>query len=496
MKLKELLKGIEYEGDPGNVDITDITFDSRRAGVGMLFACFTGRGADGHAYAGQAVEKGCAALLAEHPTGAPAPHILVKDSKAAYSRIAANFFGNPAEKLRLFGVTGTNGKTTVTFLLKHIFEQNGIKCGLIGTTENLVGGESIPAHYTTPEPRELNWLFRRMLDSGCKAVVMEVSSQALDQGRVAGLRFEAGIFTNLTEDHLDYHGTMENYLLAKRRLFLQAETGVVNKDDPSAGHITKDAGCRVVTYSAEGPADFTAEDVSVAADSVAYTLGHGGQSRRVRLRMTGGFNVLNSLACAACAVSAGVPFDRAADALQTAEGARGRAEVVPTGRDFSVILDYAHTPDALDKILHAMNAVKKGRLVLLFGCGGDRDRAKRPIMGKIAAQNADYIIITSDNPRTEEPAAIIDDILRGFEGISPQYTRIDDRKKAIRYALEHAQKDDLILLAGKGHEDYQILGTRRIHFDEREIVAGILQELDKAAEPRKNERDCHASHNN
>lgn len=479
MKLKDLLKGVEYEGDPGNIEITDLTSDSRQAGEGMLFACIAGRGTDGHLFAADAVKKGCAVILAEHPTGAPAQHILVKNARAAYSLICANFFGNPADKMKLIGVTGTNGKTTVTFLIKHVLEQNGEKCGLVGTTENMIGSETIPAHFTTPEPRELNWLFKRMLDGGCRYVVMEVSSQALDQERVAGLRFEAAVFTNLTQDHLDYHGTMENYLNAKRKLFFQAKIAVVNKDDKNAARIIEGAGCRVITYSAEGPADFTAKNIEIEPGAVSYTLGHGAESQKIRLGMTGGFNVSNSLACAACAVAVGVAFEKAAGALRTAKGARGRAEVVPTGRHFTVVLDYAHTPDALEKILRAMNDVKKGRLVLVFGCGGDRDRVKRPLMGKIAAQNADYIIVTSDNPRTEDPAVIIDEIVQGFSGLSPQYTRIDDRKSAIRFALGHARENDLILLAGKGHEDYQILGTRRIRFDEREIVAEILKDLEK-----------------
>lgn len=479
MKLSELLSGIVYECNtlPGE-DIHLVTDDSRKVCPGSLFVCYAGEKSDGHDYAEAAAKSGCCAVVAERQTEAKVPHIIVKDSRAVYPLICANFFGNPAKKMKLVGVTGTNGKTTTTFLIKHILEQNGHKSGLIGTIQNMAGDAILPSHFTTPEPFELHSLFKTMYENGCEYVVMEVSSQALAQHRAEGLHFAAAVFTNLTQDHLDYHKTMENYLKAKQMLFKICDKGIINIDDPNAPDMINAAECKVLTYSAKDMnADYTARNIRMRSDGVDYEIVGMGIIGRVMIGIPGSFSVMNSLSAIACSVSLGLPLKGVIDALKTTRGVKGRIEVVPTGRDFTVIIDYAHTPDALEKILNVINGFKKGRLVALFGCGGDRDKTKRPIMGKIAAELADYMVVTSDNPRTEQPAAIIEDILEGVKGTKTPYKVIENRKEAIAYALKNAQKDDIILLAGKGHEDYQVLGKEKIHFDEREVIAEILKTL-------------------
>lgn len=479
MKLSELLNGIVYKCDTlPDEDVSLVTDDSRKVCPGSLFVCYAGEKSDGHDYAAAAEKAGCCAVLAERQTDAKVPHIIVKDSRAVYPLICVNFFGNPAKRLKLVGITGTNGKTTTAFLIKHILEENGHKSGLIGTIQNMAGDEVLPSHFTTPEPFELHSLFKKMVDSGCEYAVMEVSSQALAQHRAEGLHFAAAVFTNLTQDHLDYHKTMENYLKAKQTLFKMCDKGIINLDDQYAGKMIEAAECKVSTYSAKNMnADYTARNIRMRSDGVDYEIVGMGIIGRVMMGIPGSFSVMNSLASIACTVSLGLPLKGVIDALKSSRGVKGRIEVVPTGRDFTVIIDYAHSPDALEKILNVINGFKKGRLVALFGCGGDRDKTKRPIMGKIAANLADYMIVTSDNPRTEKPSAIIDDILEGVKGTKTPYKVVENRKEAIGYALKNAQKDDIILLAGKGHEDYQVLGKEKIHFDEREVVAEILKTL-------------------
>lgn len=483
MKLEQLLKGIEHnvenlEPEILSAEITDVTSDSRKAGPGTLFIALAGEKADGHDFAGAAAALGCTAVVAEHETGAKLPHILVDDSHEAYALICGNFFSNPSDKLKLIGVTGTNGKTTTAFIIKHILEYTGRKVGLIGTMQNMSGEKILPAHFTTPEAYELQKLFRTMADDACEYVVMEVSSHALAQSRVGGCHFEAGVFTNLTQDHLDFHKTMENYLKAKQKLFCMSDIGIFNLDDPYSDRFVAEAPCKKFSYSALNMnADYTARNVRYRNDGIDYELVGTGVIGRVSAVLPGSFSLYNTLAASACALSLGLPLIRVLDALKTFKGVKGRIEVVPTGRDFSVIIDYAHTPDALEKILKAVKDFAKGRVIALFGCGGDRDRTKRPLMGKIAAEYADYLVITSDNPRSEDPDAIIQDILAGLEGCRTPYTAILSRIEAIEFALKNAKKDDIILLAGKGHEDYQILSTGKIHLDEREVVADVLARM-------------------
>lgn len=477
MKLSKLLDGLIYEGNPNDIEVCGITSDSRKAGPGVIFVCLKGEKSDGHDFAAAASDAGCSAIISEHQIAAKAPQIIVRDTHEAYSLCCANFFGKPASKMKFIGVTGTNGKTTVTNIIKHILESNGHKAGLVGTICNMSGEKVLPAHYTTPEPFELQGLLNEMANDGCEYCVMEVSSHALAQNRVAGIKFIAGVFTNLTQDHLDFHKTMENYLKAKQKLFEVSDIGIINIDDPCADTIIKEAPCKTLTYAAKSEtADFCAKNIDFRPDGIDYAL-IGKASGKINACLPGGFSVYNTLAALACAITIGIPEADAQKALATFGGVKGRIEVVPTGLDFTVIIDYAHTPDGLEKILRAVKGFARGRVVALFGCGGDRDKTKRPKMGAIAAKNADFLVVTSDNPRSEDPDAIIKDILVGLDGLKTPYKVISNRREAISYALKNAKKDDVIVLAGKGHEDYQVLATGRIHFDEHEIVAEILKEI-------------------
>ena len=475
MKLAQLVENAPAH--LAELEITDITNNSKRVCPGALFVCIAGAAADGHDYAAAAAQAGAAAVLAQRDVGLE-NQILVGDTRIAYAKACAAFFGHPADRLSLIGVTGTNGKTTVAFLLKSVLEQLGERVGLIGTIQNMIGQEAIPAVNTTPDAYELHSLLRRMADAGCTRVVMEVSSHALDQERVFGLTYDRAVFTNLTQDHLDYHKTMENYLAAKQRLFHMCGTAVINIDDPHAAQMTQGTDCEIITFSAiSDAADYTAKGISHRADGVKFELVSTGSIGRVRFGTPGAFSVYNALAAGACAASLGYPVAEVAAALSRTPGVKGRAEVVPTDRDFTVIIDYAHTPDWLKNILETLGEVKEGRLVTVFGCGGDRDKTKRPLMGKIAAELSDFVVVTSDNPRSEDPAAIIRDILVGMEGTQTPYTVVENREEAIRFAIKSAQPHDIIVLAGKGHETYQVTGSGTIHFDEREIVAQALQDF-------------------
>lgn len=474
MKLKDLLPGLP--AGIGETPISGIACDSRKVGKGYAFVCIRGTAADGHTFAPAAVENGASVIVTERDLGLPG-QVIVPDSRRAYAEMCAAWFGRPADSLRLIGVTGTNGKTTVSYLVKAILEQSGYKVGLIGTIQNMVGDECLPAKNTTPSAYELHSLFSLMKNAGCQYVVMEVSSHALDQQRVGGLHFEAALFTNLTQDHLDYHLTMDNYKEAKRRLFGMCDTAVVNYDDPHWKDMVEGQPCQVVTYSAlSDEATYSAKGITYRPDGVDFQMVGFGVISRVRLKTAGRFSVYNALCAGAAAVTLGLPLNTVAGALSQAPGVKGRAEVVPTGRDFTVIIDYAHTPDGLENILRTFKDIPKNRLIALFGCGGDRDRSKRPRMGKIAARLADYCIVTSDNPRTEDPALIIKDILAGMEGEKTPCTVVENRIEAIKYAINQARPGDIIVLAGKGHETYQILRAGTIHLDEREVVAEALKE--------------------
>ncbi|MBQ9228535.1 MAG: UDP-N-acetylmuramoyl-L-alanyl-D-glutamate--2,6-diaminopimelate ligase [Eubacterium sp.] len=478
MKLSQILNGIPVKNQYTDAEVREVTADSRLVKEGTLFICVKGAVFDGHTVAAEMLEKGAVAVVCERDLGLP-QQILVEDSRAALSPICANFFGNPAKQLKLIGLTGTNGKTTTSFLIKQILENCGKKVGLIGTVQNMVGDEIYPAHYTTPDPHELQQLFRKMADAGCEYCVMEVSSQALAQGRVNGVHFTVAAFTNLTQDHLDYHKTWENYFAAKRLLFTQCETAVTNVDDPYGLEIVKDLPCRVVTYAVNNlQSDYTARNVNFATDGVKYELVCD-RIGRVYCPIPGRFSVYNSLCAATVALALGLDFAEVVLSIAQCSGVKGRIEVVPTDTDYTVIIDYAHSPDGLENIISSLREIANGRIVTLFGCGGDRDKTKRPLMGEIAARLSDFCVVTSDNPRSEAPDAIIEDILAGMHGTKTPYKVVVNRREAIRWAMENAQKNDILLLAGKGHETYQILPTETIHFDEREVVAEVLEELKK-----------------
>ena len=473
MKLSDVLKGINVKNEYIDTEVRDVTQDSRQVEEGYLFICIKGASFDGHSVAKQMLEKGAAAVVCEYDLGLDR-QVIVDNTREALSPICANYFGNPADKLKIIGLTGTNGKTTTTFLIKQILENVGKKVGLIGTVQNMVGDEIYPAHYTTPDPRELQSLFRKMVDSGCEYCVMEVSSQALAQGRVKGVHFVIGAFTNLSQDHLDYHKTWENYFGAKRTMFEQCDKAVTNVDDKYGLEIVKGLGCKVATYSVDNNnSDYTAKNVNFSSNGVTYelvcdTIG------RVQCPIPGRFSVYNSLCAASVALELGFDFKDVVIAISKSKGVKGRIEVVPTDTDYTVIIDYAHSPDGLDNIIRSIKEIAKGRVVTLFGCGGDRDKTKRPEMGRIAAELSDFCVVTSDNPRSENPSSIIEDILEGMKKTKTPYKVIENRKEAIKWALENARKDDIILLAGKGHETYQILPTGTIHFDEREVVSEAL----------------------
>lgn len=470
MKLTNL---INCDNKLADIEITGVTCDSREVKEGYAFVCIRGSLSDGHKFVPSAIEKGAAVIIAEEDTGVK-NQIIVPDTHAAFSDMCANWFGNPAKDLKLIGVTGTNGKTSVTYFLKKILEGQGFKVGLVGTIQNMIGDEILATKNTTPNAYDLNSLFSIMKAKGCTYVIMEVSSHALDQCRVYNLDFEVAMFTNLTQDHLDYHITMENYLAAKKKLFSMCKTAVINSDDEYSKELMNGLNCKVVTYSAGDSSTYSAKAVKYMPSSVDYEFVSDIHINHVKVNTGGKFTVYNSLCALATAVELGFPIKEAANSLATLSGVKGRAEVVPTGRDFTVIIDYAHTPDGLKNILSTFRECKKNRLIVLFGCGGDRDKTKRPIMGSVAARYADFCIVTSDNPRSEEPSEIIKDILVGMDGNPTPYKVIENRVEAIKYAIATAVKDDIIVLAGKGHETYQILKDGTIHLDEREVIAEAL----------------------
>ena len=477
MKLSELLANIETSGPIEDREIRNMTCDSRQVGQGDVFVCIAGGTADGHDFARKALQQGAAAVVCQRDLGIPG-QILTPDTRKAYSRMAANFYGNPSKKLRLIGVTGTKGKSTVATLIKAVLMAAGKKVGLIGTIQNEIGDKIIPADKTTPDALELESLYADMVKEGCEYCVMEVSSHALDQNRIGDSHYEVAVFTNLSHEHLDYHKTMENYFEAKAKLFSICDTAVINADDPYGQRLLSQCACPALAFSMkEGRAGLRAFDVQHHPDSVDFRFCYEGVEGKLRFAMPGDFSVRNALAAMGACLQLGVCLDTITGALRTVAGVRGRNEIIPTGRDFTVICDYAHSPDSIENILSSLKETVHGRLVALFGCGGDRDRTKRPLMGAAAAAYADFVYVTSDNPRTEDPEAIIQEILPGVEGRGVPYAVIPDRREAIFQAIRDAKPGDTIVLCGKGHEDYQVIGHEKRHFDEREIVAEALAAL-------------------
>lgn len=478
MNLSKLLKDLRIIKLDGTdrMEITGITFDSRRVKPGNLFVCITGFSMDGHAFAKSAVEQGAIAVVTERDLGdIGVTCIQVENSRRALADLAAEFYGHPDQKFCLIGITGTNGKTTTTYLVKSVLEAMGKKVGLIGTNQNMIGNEIIPTSHTTPDSLELMRLFAHMAERGVEYVVMEVSSHSLAQDRVTAASFDVGAFTNITQDHLDFHNTMEEYLEAKGILFRLAKKGAINIDDAGAEYLLSHASCSsMLTYGTKDTCDMQASCIELKEKGVKFSLTYQGEMHEVELGIPGMFSVYNAMTALSCLAAVGIDIKDAISCLKIARGVKGRIEMVETGRDYSVIIDYAHTPDGLVNVISTIRGFAKGRILVVFGCGGDRDKTKRPKMGKIVSEMADLAIVTSDNPRSEDPNAIIKEILAGVKEGGGDYVVVPNRFDAIEYALDHAQKDDIILLAGKGHETYQVLADRTICFDEREIVRKLL----------------------
>lgn len=483
MKLAELSRRLLVSRlvGSGDAQIANLEVDSRKAGPGALFFCLPGHTVDGHAFAAEAAARGAAALVAARELPVALPQLIVPDPRLALAVLADCFYGHPSRKLRPVGVTGTNGKTTTTYLLERIWADNGVNAGVIGTIETRYGGRGFAMSGTTPGVLELQQVLRDMVEAGVDRCVMEVSSHALEQGRVKGIGFRTAVFTNLTQDHLDYHRTMEAYEAAKGLLFarLGNEYGfgpedrrcaVLNADDPAAERLARLTSAEIVTYGIDRTADLRASDIETTASGTSFTLSTLHGEHRVRLRMVGKFNVYNALAALAAAYCEGIPLAAAVASLETVPGVPGRVEIVDEGQPFTVVVDYAHTPDGLDSVLRTVRQLTVGRLICVFGCGGDRDRSKRPKMGRVAAELADLLVVTSDNPRTEDPLAIMADIEAGLAAVvadPSSYAMVPDRRAAIEKAVEMAGPQDVVLIAGKGHETYQIIGGVRHAFDDR-----------------------------
>ena len=478
MKLKELLRNIPVLHHTADLelDITDVHYDSRKVTAGSLFVAVTGFASDGNRFIPMALSKGAVAVVTAKKPEDDVPYVLVESDRLALALLGCNFFGHPAKAMTMIGVTGTNGKTSTTLLLKQVLEKVlGAKVGLIGTMANLVGDEEIPTERTTPESFDLQALFGRMRDAGCSHVVMEVSSHAVTLERIGGTHFDIAAFTNLTEDHLDFHKTMDAYCDAKAELFRRCDKAVINVDDSYAPRILEAAACPVLTTSVAAEEGLHAKNLELLAEGISFTAVCGEETAEVHLPIPGKFTVYNALTVMGIAKQLGISLADCAEALKTAQGVKGRVEVVPTpGTPYSVLFDYAHTPDGLENVLSSVKDFCKGRLIGVFGCGGDRDPMKRPIMGEIGVKLSDIAIITSDNPRTEDPHAIIEEILVGMKDTKTPYAVVENRVEAIHYAMDHAEKDDVIVLCGKGHETYQIIGTTKNHLDEREVVADYL----------------------
>lgn len=472
-----------------DTEVTGIAYDSRQVRPGFVFVAMQGGSFDGHAFIVGALEAGAVAVVAEREVkdavDRGVPYVVAPNGRVAMGEIAAPLHGYPSRRMKLVGVTGTSGKTTVTHLVQAIFSASGSDAGLIGTLGARIGGNLIETEHTTPESADLQRILRQMADRGVSVCAMEVSSHGLYQGRSLGCEFDCGVFTNIARDHLDFHKTVEAYLDAKLILFRDYPArsakpfhAAINADDPSADKVRAATNGEVITFGVDSPADLTASSVKVTDRSVAFDMSYRGDSVGVRMPIGGYFNVYNGLSAAAAALALGLDLGAVARGLASARSVPGRFESVECGQEFGVVVDYAHTPDELENVLRTARDLVSKRLIVVFGCGGDRDRGKRPIMGAIGADMADVVIVTSDNPRTEKPEAIIDDVVGG---IAPdRRSAVDvvvDRREAIGAAVRRAEPGDLVVIAGKGHEDYQIFADRTIHFDDREVAREILAEM-------------------
>ena len=473
----DILFGEKWLEKYSNTEITGIAYDSRNVSEGNIFVCIKGFESDGHKYVKMAEQNGAAVIVAEDEIDVNIPVWYVENSRAALADLACTFYGNPSEHFKLVGVTGTNGKTTITYLLKSILEEAGMSIGIIGTNQNVIGDKVLVTQSTTPttpNSLELQQLFTEMVEGKADCVIMEVSSHALELERVRGCSFDVGVFTNLTQDHLDFHKTMENYLNAKAKLFDISNKGVVNYDDDGGKKIVAQKSCDILKVGFDESSDLWVDNVSITSRGDKFDVHYKGEVYPMTVAIPGKFSVYNSICAIGAALQLGIDIDTIKKGLARATGVVGRVEVVPTDTDYTVIIDYAHTPDGLENIIKAVSEFAEGDVITLFGCGGDRDNTKRPIMGKIAGELSDFSIITSDNPRTENPEAIVAQIEEGMKQTDGKYTVIVDRREAIAYALDNAKKGDVVILAGKGQETYQIIGKEKFDFDERVEVCKHL----------------------
>ncbi|GIO85265.1 UDP-N-acetylmuramoyl-L-alanyl-D-glutamate--2,6-diaminopimelate ligase [Paenibacillus faecis] len=496
MLLKDLatyIIGSEIRGDAGT-ECRGISIDSRKISPGDLFICLPGHTVDGHDYAKKAAEAGAAALVVQRwLDDVTLPQLKVKDSRVAMAVLGNVFFDFPSSRMRVIGVTGTNGKTTTTYLIERILQDQGKSAGLIGTIQRRYAGQTFPMSGTTPESLDLQRYLHEMIEADTDYCVMEVSSHALDQGRVKGTKFRTAVFTNLTQDHLDYHKSMEEYRAAKGLFFSrlgntyasspeERSYAVLNADDPASAYFAKQTAVEIVTYGVDQEADVRASNIRITAKGTTFHADTFLGNIDITLKMVGKFNVYNALAAMTAALLEGVSLQDIKSSLEAIPGVDGRVEAVDEGQSFAVIVDYAHTPDGLENVLNAVNEFAKGRVICVFGCGGDRDRTKRPIMGKIAARLSGYVIVTSDNPRTEDPELILKDIEAGLEedGVPRErYELIVDRREAIQKAIEMASPEDVVLIAGKGHETYQLIGKEVHDFDDRIVAKEAIRGLNK-----------------
>lgn len=482
MILKSLLKGLDYEVIKGNEEskVQNIRYDNRKIEQGDAFVCVKGFKVDGHSFIGDAIKKGAKTLIVQEDISVQEDITIIKvrDTRKALAIMSSNYFGNPKDKLKIIGITGTNGKTTSAFIIKSILEKAGFMTGLIGTIANYIGNKKVDAVRTTPESYELHELFKNMVNAGVEYCVMEVSSHSLELDRVYGVQFEEGIFTNLTRDHLDFHKTFENYYNAKFKLFERSNHSIINLDDPYGANIVKDIEERgiktkVSTFSIEKESDFKAFEIKSHSNGSEFKVNLE-SIEEFSINIPGEYNIYNSLGCIICAYNLNIPMDKIKEGVSDVV-IPGRCELVAKEKNlpYSIIIDYAHTPDGLENILSTVKAFTKNRMISVFGCGGDRDKVKRPQMGKIGCELSDIAIITSDNPRSEEPMDIINDIVKPLN--YDNFVIEVNRKEAIRKAMNMALEGDVIVIAGKGHETYQILKDETIHFDEREVVYDILE---------------------
>jgi len=486
MRLVDLIEPLaEKRLVGGDAEIRGMAYDSRAVHPSELFVAIRGGTFDGHIFVADAIGRGAAAVVAEQDVRAAVPVVVVPSSRAALAALAAEFYDYPSRRMVLVGVTGTNGKTTTTHLVQSIFRAAGRKAGLIGTLGARIGGELIETHHTTPESSDLQQILARMAGEGVQAVAMEVSSHGLVQGRTAFCEFDCGVFTNLTQDHLDFHRTLDEYLAAKLILFRDYPersdkrfVAAVNLDDPAAGAVIEAARGDVITFGMNGRADVVGSEVKVGASGVSLVITYRGRSERAKAPVGGHFNAYNCLAAAAACLGLGTGLDAVVKGLAATPRVPGRFESIDCGQAFGVLVDYAHTPDGLENVLKTTRELTRNRLIVVFGCGGNRDRGKRPIMGRIASELADTAIITSDNPRKEDPNAIIRDILEGVP-LDARPEVVADRRQAIERAVMQAAEGDLVVIAGKGHEDYQIFADRTIHFDDREVAREVLRDRER-----------------